>query len=83
MNVLYRDILVNKFPEAEWRIEANNYDTLEWFSDEPKPSKKTLDGFAAEVATIIANQVDARTSALNKLKALGLTDREIAALVGA
>ena len=82
MTVLYRDILVNKYPEAEWRIEENDYETLEWFSDEPKPSQKTLDSFAAEVHTLMNNQVDARSSAITKLKALGLTDTEIAALVG-
>ena len=30
-------------PGAEWSLSDNDYSTLKWYSESPKPSKKTLD----------------------------------------
>jgi hypothetical protein len=30
-------------PGAEWSLNNNDYATLDWYSDSPKPTKKTLD----------------------------------------
>ena len=39
----YAAVLSAVHPGAEWSISNNEYATLEWLSDTPKPSKKTLD----------------------------------------
>lgn len=39
----YATVLSSIRPGAEWSLSANDYATLEWYSDSPKPSKKTLD----------------------------------------
>ena len=39
----YAAVLAAIRPGAEWSLSGNDYATLEWYSDSPKPSKKTLD----------------------------------------
>jgi hypothetical protein len=39
----YTEIFKQHYPNAEWSIEDNNYDTLVWLSSGEKPSKETLD----------------------------------------
>lgn len=34
---------------SEWSLSNNDYATLEWYSDTPKPTKKTLDDAWAQV----------------------------------
>ena len=39
----YIATIVALYPDAEWTISANDYDTLNWLSDTPKPSQAELD----------------------------------------
>jgi hypothetical protein len=70
----YVKVLTVLYPNAEFVIYDNDYDTLVWHSDGGKPSREVLD--AAWPLP------DARESALAKLQALGLTEQEALALVG-
>lgn len=71
-------------PNAEWKFNDDDLDTLEWLSDGEPPTKKEI---LAEIKkqeeleiVKIENQKLAKKSALVKLAALGLTEEEIAAL---
>ena len=39
----YVKILQTNYAGKEWSISDNNYDTLEWFSNTPKPTQAELD----------------------------------------
>ena len=86
MSVVYRQVLLHQFPDAEWVLKGNDYDRLTWLSDTPKPTQDELD--AAWPAVQQARQdaeaakVAARQSAIDKLAALGLTVDEISAAFG-
>lgn len=53
----YAAVLSAIRPGSEWSLEDNDYGTLEWYSDSPKPTKKTLDDAWPEVQH--QQQVDA------------------------
>ena len=36
-------VLTALYPDARWGVTNNDYSTLVWRSDDPKPTKKTLD----------------------------------------
>jgi hypothetical protein len=82
----YSAILSRRFPDAQWHMNADDYDQLVWLSDTPKPSREELDSLWSEVQTEIVAEaqakIDARESALVKLAALGLDESEIKALLG-
>lgn len=82
----YAAILTRRFRDREWKLEGDDYAGLTFLDSKPHLSQKQLDDLWPSVLAEIKNEVDeraaAKTSALNKLKALGLTDSEIAALVG-
>ena len=39
----YVAVLVANYPGAQWSISGNDYDTLDWYDDTPKPSQQELD----------------------------------------
>jgi hypothetical protein len=82
----YATVLKYQHPGREWTINDNDYATLVMLDGGNKPSKKSLDDAWPDVQAEIAAEQEtksaARTSGLAKLSALGLTDEEIAALVG-
>ena len=39
----YAAVLTANYPTAQWSISGNDYDTLEWYDDTPKPSQAELD----------------------------------------
>ena len=39
----YAAVLMAIRPDSLWSMNDNDYATLEWYSDSPKPTKKTLD----------------------------------------
>lgn len=39
----YATVLAFCYPGQEWAIDGNDYATLQWFSDTPKPTKAQLD----------------------------------------
>ena len=78
-------ILLRKF-DAEWTLNGDNYTGLTWLSDTPKPTKKALEALwpdvQAEIAAEAQANVDARSSAVAKLQALGLTVEEVSVAFG-
>jgi hypothetical protein len=77
-------ILTLKYAGSEWTLDGDNYEGLTWLSDSPKPDEKELTDLWPEVQSqLAANEqakIDAKSSLLAKLAALGLTEEEIAAL---
>ena len=86
MSVNYKEVLVANYAGAEWTLLANDYDTLRWYDDTPKPSQAELDAAWPAVqqaqADAVAAKEAARQSAIDKLAALGLTVDEISAAFG-
>jgi hypothetical protein len=39
----YAAVLSANYPGAQWSIRGNDYDTLEWYDDTPKPTQAELD----------------------------------------
>ena len=39
----YTAILILNYPGAQWAINDNNYDTLDWLDSTPKPTQAELD----------------------------------------
>jgi DNA-binding NarL/FixJ family response regulator len=87
VTVDYAAVLVANYPNTRWILNGETYDGLEWLDGTPKPTQAELDAAWPEVQSEAEAQaqakVAARQSALSKLAALGLTDAEIAALIGA
>ena len=77
----YAAVLSANYAGAEWSLSGNDYATLVWHDDTPKPSKAELDAAwpavqqAREDAE--AAKVAAKQSAVSKLEALGLSVDEI------
>jgi hypothetical protein len=82
----YAAVLSRRHAGREWTINANDYDQLVMLDGGDKPTQKELDDawpeVQAEIAADAAAKVATRASALAKLADLGLTNDEIAALVG-
>lgn len=82
----YSAVLTRRYAGRQWKLDGDDYEGLTMLDDGPKPTKKQLDDAWPDVAEEIAAEADqraaAKVSARAKLKALGLTDDEIAALVG-
>ena len=82
----YTVILVINYPDAQWSLSGNDYDTLEWYDDTPKPSQQDLDAAWPAVqqaqADAVAAKEAARQSGIDKLTALGLTVDEVSAVFG-
>ena len=45
----YAAILSAKFPGSEWSLNNNDYETLQWFSNTPKPTQAELDALWPQV----------------------------------
>ena len=39
----YGLILVTNYPGAQWMLSDNDYETLQWYDDTPKPTQAELD----------------------------------------
>ena len=39
----YAAVLSANYPSAQWSLSGNDYDTLDWYDDTPKPSQAELD----------------------------------------
>lgn len=39
----YAAVLTTNYPTAQWSLNGNDYDTLDWYDDTPKPSQAELD----------------------------------------
>ena len=82
----YTAVLLANYPGAQWTLSGNDYDTLIWHDDTPKPTRQELDDAWPAVqqaqADAVAAKEAAKQSAVDKLAALGLTVDEISAAVG-
>jgi hypothetical protein len=82
----YSLILSTNYVGKQWALDGNDYNTLQWLDSSPKPTQAELDAlWQSTQATIAAKEQaakDAKTSALAKLAALGLTQDEVKALIG-
>ena len=82
----YAAVLSRRHSGREWTLNGDDYEGLTMLDGGSKPTKQELEnawpGVAAEIAAEADQRAAAKTSARAKLKALGLTDEEIAALVG-
>ena len=70
-------------PNAEFIIIEDDLDTIEWLNGTTPISKADIESKMAELPTAeeeATAKANNKTSAQNKLKALGLTDAEIEAL---
>ena len=83
----YAAVLTRRHPSRHWTLDGDNYEGLTMLDEGDKPSKKALDDawpdVEAEIAAEQAAKTSARQNAFSKLAALGLTEAEIIALVGA
>ena len=82
----YIAVLTANYPDAEWSLSGNDYDTLVMHDNTPKPSKAELDAAwpavqQAQADAIVADAA-AKQSAIDKLAALGLSVDEIRAAFG-
>lgn len=50
----YVQILNINYPNSQWAMSDNDYSTLQWFSDTPKPTQAELDALAASTEEQIA-----------------------------
>ena len=82
----YIAVLQANYLGAQWSLSGNDYDTLIWHDDTPKPSQAELDAAWPAVqqaqAAAVAAKETARQSAIDKLAALGLTVDEIRVAFG-
>jgi hypothetical protein len=82
----YAAVLSRRHVGRQWTLNKNDYEELTILDGGSKPSKKSLDdawpSVQAEIAAERQAKIDAHSSALAKLAALGLTEAEITALLG-
>ena len=82
----YAAVLTSNYSGAQWSINANDYDTLDWQGPSDKPTQQELDAAWPAVQQAqqdaVAAKEAARQSAMDKLAALGLTVDEISAAFG-
>ena len=82
----YAAVLLATHPGAQWSLSDNDYSTLEWYDDTPKPTQAELDAAWPAVqqaqADAVAAKEAARASGVAKLEALGLTVDEVSAVFG-
>jgi hypothetical protein len=82
----YTLILTVNYPDAQWTLNGDSYNGLEWLDTSPKPTKAELDALweSTQTAQTAKKETEtlAKASALSKLTALGLTADEVKALLG-
>jgi hypothetical protein len=80
------NILSSKYIGSEWTLNGDTYEGLTWLSDSPKPTQEELENLwpevQAELAAKAQAKIDAKTSAIAKLEALGLTVEEVEVAFG-
>jgi lactate dehydrogenase-like 2-hydroxyacid dehydrogenase len=79
-------ILSYKYKGSEWTLVGENYEGLTWLSDTTKPTEEELADLwpevQAELAAKAQAKIDAKSSAIAKLEALGLTVEEVEVAFG-
>ena len=79
-------ILTKRYPDCEWTLNGDDYAGLTWLSGTAKPTEAALTklwaSVQAEIAAEAQAKLDAKDSAIGKLKALGLTVEEVQVAFG-
>jgi len=79
-------ILTRRYAGSLWVLDGDDYAGLTWLSDTPKPTEAALAEVWASVQAEIAAEgrakADVKDSAIDKLKALGLTVEEVQVAFG-
>ena len=79
-------ILTRRYEGSEWTLNGDDYSGLTWLSDTSKPTEAALlkawPGVQSEIAAEAQAKVDAKDSAIGKLKALGVTVNEVRVAFG-
>jgi hypothetical protein len=52
----YSLILFLNFPNSQWAIDNNDYQSLQWLSDTPKPTQAELDALALPTQETVAKE---------------------------
>ena len=82
----YANVLARRYAGKEWTLVGDDYSGLQWNDNSPKPTKAELEKLwptvQAEIAANAQAEIDARESAIGKLRALGLTVDEVQAAFG-
>jgi hypothetical protein len=80
------DILNTNYATSEWVLNGNTYEGLDWLDQSPKPTQSQLESewpvVQAKIAADTQARIDAKTSAIAKLQALGLTVEEVEVAFG-
>jgi hypothetical protein len=79
-------ILAKKFGNSEWVLDGNDYSGLTWLSEDNQPTESELEALWSEVTSEIEAEkqaiIEAKSSAIAKLSALGLTIEEVKVAFG-
>jgi hypothetical protein len=79
-------ILSSKYSQSEWTLDGDSYEGLTWLSESIPPSKSELEKLWIEVEKELEAKekakIDAKSSAISKLQALGLTVEEVQVAFG-
>jgi hypothetical protein len=79
-------ILAKKFGHSEWVLDGNDYSGLTWLSEDNQPTESELEALWSEVTSEIEAEkqaiIEAKSSAIAKLSALGLTIEEVKVAFG-
>ena len=82
----YAQILSTNYAGKQWALNGDSYEGLDWMDSSTKPTKAELDALweSTQTAQTAKKEAEtlAKTSALSKLTALGLTQDEVKALLG-
>jgi hypothetical protein len=80
----YSIILSTNYVGKQWALNGDSYDGLTWLDSSPKPTQSELDAlWESTQSEVLAKEQatkDAKTAALAKLTALGLTTADLTAL---
>jgi hypothetical protein len=76
-------LILSRRYNAEWTLDGNSYQDLNWLSDSPKPSKKELDDQWDSVLKEIETEATAKAaSKAALLEKLGITAEEARLILG-
>ena len=82
----YAAVLTKLHSDRQWILDGNDYNQLTMLDGDPKPTKKSMDdawpSIKQELDAARAAKDVAKSSALLKLTALGLTEDEAKAIIG-
>ena len=78
----YTKILNRKFAAANWNLNGDTYEGLEWLKESPKPTKEELDALWILVQEEIHSEIQTKEqNRQNLLHRLGITEEEAALLL--